>query len=99
MHEDHGAASIEFAIQRFVSVIAEIHAGAVGFDGDPVAAEFIECVAELVERAGHVGQRQRGEVTEPAGVGARDRGTGIVDFPAKAARGGIIAKVGTGRGN
>ncbi len=55
MHEHRSAAPIQFAIKWFVTVVAEIYAGAVGFDGDPVAVEFIECVAELVERARHVG--------------------------------------------
>jgi len=55
MHEHNSAAPIQFAIERFVAVVAEIHAGAVGFDGDPVAVEVIECVAELVERAGTSG--------------------------------------------
>ena len=67
MHKHHSTAPIEFPIQRLVAIVTEIHACAVGFNDDPVA-EFIECVAELVERAGQVGQRQRGEVTEPAGV-------------------------------
>src|SRR5271170_1156402 len=98
MYEHNSAAPVEFAIEGFVAVVAEIHAGAIGLDSDPVTVEFIKCVAELVERAGHVGQRQRGEVTKPAGVIPRDRGAGLVDFPGEAACRGIIAKVGTGRG-
>ena len=35
-------------------------------------------------------------MTEPLGVSTRDCRAGFVDFPGEAARGGIIAKVGTG---
>ena len=96
MHKHHSTAPVEFPIQRFVAVVAEIYAGTVGFNGDSVAGQFIECVAELVERASYVGQRQRGEVTEPAWVRPRYRGPALVNLPGEAACGGIIAKGGTG---
>lgn len=50
MHKHDSEAPVQFAMERFIAVVAEIHAGAAGFDGDPVAVKFIECVAELVAR-------------------------------------------------
>ena len=83
MHKHHSTAPIEFPIQRFVAVVAEIYACTVSFYGYSVAAQFVECVAELVERASHVGQRQRGEVTKPPRVRPRYRGPVLVDFPVR----------------
>jgi hypothetical protein len=96
MHKHHGTAAVEFPIQRLVAVVAEIYASTVSFNGYSVAAQFVECEAELVERASHIRQRERGEVTEPPGVRARYRGPALINLPGEAACGGIIAKVGAG---
>ena len=64
-------APVELVEDRLERRVAEVGAADVGEQDDAVDAELVVAVRDLVDAPRDVGQRQRGEQAEPAGVGDR----------------------------
>ena len=74
MDEHAGVAAVELVEDRFECRVAEVRPADVGEHGDAVGVQLVEGDGDLGEGAVDVGQRERGEQSEPAGMVQRRRG-------------------------
>ncbi len=97
MQEDPRPAPVEFVEHRLERGVAEVGAVHVGEQHHAFDVELVVGVGDLVECAGHVGQRQRGEHAESPGMGGPSTAPVLVDLACQPASRVVVAEVHTRR--
>jgi len=97
MHEDDGGASLQLVEDRIEPSIAEIDASVICEQDDPVGSEQVEGPRELVERAGDIRERERGEEPEAIGVVTHELRSEVVGVARHGSGLGVVAEMDTGR--
>ena len=98
VNQHHRLPPVKLRHHRVEGGIADIDALVVRQQDHAVGRQRVIGVADRLERAVDVGQRNAGEHAEPVGPVLDQRGLTLVDLAREGARLGIVAEVGAGRG-
>ena len=97
VHEDIGAAPVELGEHRIPCRVAEVRAAHVRQQHHAVEREPVERVADLLERAVDIGQREQREAGEAVGRAAHDVGDPLVRDPRELPGPGRVTEERAGR--